>query len=301
MRNQKLEMAEKNKFKRRWRRHLWRFNRLNPSDSLTISTKQGRFKIRNAYRDAVSQSLYVEREFEQDMMDEYFELADKIGGSKSSERGTILDIGANTGIISVAMLNDYGFQNAIAIEPDPLNFAFLEANMALNGHSEKVTGINKAVSDAKTKLTFELSEVNHGDHRIRKEVSNRSDDLHNEVNRKTIEVAGDTLDNLLSEIDPKVVDGISLVWIDVQGHEGYVFKGAKEFLKRKIPLVSEIWPYGVKRSGMEVAEFCEIIKSNWSTFWVRRRRGYIQYPIDYFDYFFQELDYGDDHDNVFLM
>ena len=40
-----------------------------------------------------------------------------------------------------------------------------------------------------------------------------------------------------------------LIWMDTQGFEGYVLKGANNLLKFRMPMVLEFWPYGLKRSG----------------------------------------------------
>jgi len=50
-------------------------------------------------------------------------------------------------------------------------------------------------------------------------------------------------------------DDVDLVWIDVQGHEGQLLSGASALLERRLPVVMELWPYGLRRAGgLELVE-----------------------------------------------
>jgi hypothetical protein len=43
---------------------------------------------------------------------------------------------------------------------------------------------------------------------------------------------------------------ISLLWIDTQGYEGFVIKGAlQEIQRERFPICLEFWPFGLERSG----------------------------------------------------
>lgn len=48
-----------------------------------------------------------------------------------------------------------------------------------------------------------------------------------------------TLDSIIP------ADGVGLVWIDTQGHEGHVLSGASQLLASQAPIVLEFWPYGL--------------------------------------------------------
>ena len=90
----------------------------------------------------------------------------------------------------------------------------------------------------------------------------------------------------------------SLLWIDAQGYEGYVFAGGKDLLTLGIPAVSEIGPYGIRRSGMSLAGFAATVSSIWSDYWVERRERFIRYPISVFDRYIEELGTEDYFENV---
>ncbi len=45
-------------------------------------------------------------------------------------------------------------------------------------------------------------------------------------------------------------DDVKYIWVDTQGHEGFVLDGAKKLLQsRKIPLFIEFWPDEMRRVG----------------------------------------------------
>ena len=49
-----------------------------------------------------------------------------------------------------------------------------------------------------------------------------------------------------------MLDRVRLVWIDVQGHEARVLRGAGQLLQAGVPIVFELWPYGLRRAkGLE--------------------------------------------------
>ena len=65
----------------------------------------------------------------------------------------------------------------------------------------------------------------------------------------------------------------------MQGYEGYAFRGAANLLTRGVPVVSEVWPYGIERAGMSLETYCEIVGGIWSTYWTEHRGKFVQHPI----------------------
>ncbi len=154
----------------------------------------------------------------------------------------IVDVGANIGTVSVTAVKRGVFKRAIAIEPGPLNFTLLTANILLNGISDQIITHNIALgSTDDDHLTFELSDSNFGDHRIR--VRNDAG-LYEEDQRKTLMIKSKTLDSVVSNIN----SANALIWMDTQGYEGHVLTGAPITLAKQIPLVIEFWPYGMNRT-----------------------------------------------------
>ena len=156
---------------------------------------------------------------------------------------TLIDVGANIGTVCIPSVNRKLFKKAIAIEPDPLNFNILTANVSINDLSDKIVLCNMALGRRDNEeLTLELSEDNHGDHRIR---VSEVDGEYNELLRKTIRIKSETLDKVVGDVDPNG----TLIWLDVQGFEGHVLAGATKALQVRTPLVIEFWPYAMVRSG----------------------------------------------------
>jgi FkbM family methyltransferase len=280
--------------KRRLRyEYLRRFD--NPA---TLTTRQGIFRVPIGVRDPISRELFLRGEFELDLIGEAMDLLRTLKG-RPMGKGTVLDVGANNGVISIGMLFTGQLDRAIAIEPEPTNFARLKENVSLNRFDDAILCINSAVSDRKASLEFELSDINYGDHRVRVSTGAASvEDRYNEAGRAVITVPADTLDALIAGLPGGVVDTISVMWVDVQGYEGFVFAGAREFLARDVPVVSEVWPYGITRSGMSLASFDALVKGIWPNFWVKRRDRFVRYPIAAFSSFLDELARPSDYDNV---
>jgi FkbM family methyltransferase len=279
------------KIKRRYRKTIWKSLRFFKK-SITISTHQGVFKLPTGTRDPISKSLFVNKGYELDFFNEVMNLLQGKNYFNKGE-GTIVDIGANNGAISIGALINGEVADAIAIEPDTFNFALLQENIKQNNLEHVFKTFNCAVSDNKSILQLELSKSNFGDHRIQKPTDVK--ELFKESKRKVVDIESDTLDSLLRDVDPKK---ISFIWADVQGHEGYVFQGAKNILAKKIPVVSEIWPYGIQRSGMSKKQFCDIVISQWSHYWVKQQSGFIQYSTKDFHKFLEKLGDKGDFDNV---
>ena len=78
-----------------------------------------------------------------------------------------------------------------------------------------------------------------------------------------------SLDEFIENNSEICVDDVSMVWMDIQGHEGKFLQGAYGFLsKQKIPVVMEFWPYGLLRSGTTKEEFLSIIKKLFTHFYI---------------------------------
>lgn len=276
----------------------WKLHR-RFGDSVTLATQQGIFKLPLDTNDAISRHLYSRREFELEWVVDSLAFLREQQLCPPRGQGTVLDIGANNGVISIGMLTTGEFDKAIAIEPDPRNFALLQDNVAANDLAGRYTSLNYAASDQPSELEFELSENNYGDHRIRsKHPESSSQELFNESQRRVIKVPADTIDNLLDGLPTDEARRVSLVWIDVQGYEGYVFRGAANLLSEGVPVVSEIWPYGIQRAGMSLESYCQIAASIWTKFWTERHGRFTQHPIAELPDYVAKFGRSSKHENV---
>jgi FkbM family methyltransferase len=160
--------------------------------------------------------------------------------------GTLYDIGANIGVICIPAVARGLAARAVAFEPAPGNFRLLVANAHINGMEGAIACHNVALGpeDGQT-LEFELAGTNYGDHRVRVTGAPGS---FGESQREVIQVSAGRFDTFVTDIDP----ANSLLWMDVQGYEGQVLDGAQAALATGVRLVTEVWPYGLRRcEGLE--------------------------------------------------
>jgi FkbM family methyltransferase len=204
-----------------------------------------------------------------------------------------IDVGANIGTHIIAALLGVGFSEATAFEPVPELFKVLQENISINNLSQKSALFNLALSKKKTILQVELSPHNTGDNRIVK--SNRLS-KHNEYLWEKTTVSTVALDNITMLKDQQLnfqsFDNLksilhsdelfmigynqsvssqslltaalnknnALAWIDTQGHEPDIFRGAKKLIKSDIPMVTEFWPYGLIRAGFSFNSYWKHLK-----------------------------------------
>lgn len=135
--------------------------------------------------------------------------------------GTLIDVGANVGSVSLLMADT--IENAVLFEPNPVAAARARENLALNQLDFKVYEL--ALSDTNGEIRFEC----HGavDVLAHVAVSAPSD-------QTTRVFQCITFDEFLRQHgDPDFP--VSLVKIDVEGHENSVLRGMRQFLAEKRP------------------------------------------------------------------
>lgn len=176
--------------------------------------------------------------------------------------------GGYIGMSSIGFLNFDLFDKAIIFEPNPVSFSLIKKNIEQNNFSSQISAFNVALSNRSSELTMELSQKNFGDHRIRQPGEIKKGH-YQEENRKTINVRSVSFDEFIKEHDQIDFKNISMVWMDIQGHEGKFLQGAYDFLSsQKIPVVMEFWPYGILRSGTTKNEFLSSLNKLFTHFYV---------------------------------
>ena len=269
---------------------------------LTFRTRQGKLTVWTKDR-AIGKALFVYREFELGWVRAALDFLRSSGRLPPVGRGTVLDIGANIGVISIGMVLKKEFQRAVAIEADPDNYRLLQRNALQNGlGGERYYCVHSAASDQAVSVEFELSPSNLGDHRVRLCVQGGmrgEEEKFGESGRQVIEVEADRLDNILERLPGQATRDIAMAWIDTQGHEGKVFAGGEQVFSKDIPVACEFWPYGIRRSGMESDEFCNIAKRLWRNYWRwRAGKSFVCEKIGELGKLFDELGRGVAHENV---
>lgn len=242
----------------------WSLKYYRAEHDVTLETENGLLSVSN--KDwLIGKHLFVHREFEIEFIKNSIEFLRQEGWLKAGTNETVLDIGANLGMIGIAMLKKGFFKNALAFEPAPKSFRLLEKNVGQNNLEEKVKCFNIALSSENTAFEMEIASDNSGDNRVK---LTDEKGKYDEQKRRTIEIEAVTFDGFL-DMHPEIDrEKIELIWMDIQGHEGHFFKGAEKFLnERKIPCVSEFWGYGIKRAGMTEDKYCRILKTCFTHFY----------------------------------
>ena len=136
--------------------------------------------------------------------------------------GTLVDVGAHVGSVSLLLADK--IENAILFEPNAVAAARARENLARNGLGFKVYEF--ALSDRNSQIPFEChGTVDVGAHVV------VNDSRSNSANGV---VQCITFDEFLRQHgDPEVP--VSLVKIDVEGHENSVLCGMRQFLGEKRP------------------------------------------------------------------
>ena len=286
--NKKKVLKKMRRFRTKFRHELYRMHGFL-HDSVTVRTNQGLMTIPTRDK-GVAASLFQERQHEYDSSLNAVNFLKETGFIAQGDL-CMLDVGANIGHISIGLLLANQIQQTIAVEPEPGNFGFLQQNVKQNGLSKRMLGLQLAVGDRETILEMEIAPLNRADHRIRSKPSSSVTEQNGESSRNIIEVQSLPLDRIvkLPEIQQAGISSPSFMWIDVQGFEGYAFKGGASVLDGGLPTVAEIWPYGILRAGMDLAYFTEIVSTFWSDYWIERRERFIRYPISTFDRYLDEL------------
>jgi FkbM family methyltransferase len=167
---------------------------------------------------------------------------------------TFLEVGANFGVYSLPAVAEHGFGRAVAYEPDPSAFGLLERNIERNALGQKVAAHNSALSAAPGELTLKLGSFNAGDNRIISPGAATDGD--------TVRVPARTFDD---EVDAGHIplNDLALAWIDVQGHELDVLRGARRLLGAGVPLVIEYASAMGSRDKLD--ELGELLATSYAT------------------------------------
>lgn len=195
-----------------------------------VEARLGRLEVRVSTSDrTIARSVYTSGDWDPLLVGTAFDALDALGVAYRGK--TFLEVGANFGVYSLPAVAEYGFAHAIAYEPDPAAYELLVGNAARNGLAERVSARHAALSSTAGELTLSLGGFNAGDNRIVR-ADGRA------PRRPTVRVPALTFDQEVAagRIGPAE---LGLVWLDVQGHEYDVLRGARELLSGDAALVVE--------------------------------------------------------------
>jgi FkbM family methyltransferase len=177
----------------------------------------------------------------------------------------VLDIGANIGFYTRLFSHWVGSTGKIiSFEPDVLNFRRLKDN---TGKLQNTIIFNKAVGNENGKITLYQSDNLNVDHRTYKP----------EIFTHSYAVDVVALDHFLSDITTSV----DFVKIDIQGFEYNAIKGMTQLLKKNkhIKILSEFWPYGLKKSGSSAVHYFELLSNLGFTVFLLENKSMVKLSI----------------------
>jgi len=181
-----------------------------------LKNKRGIWKIRHHSDFDYTINSYHELEIEQ-----HFKFS----------QGIFLDIGAHIGKWSIFVAKSSPEIVVYSFEPNPIVFKYLQENIKLN-QLKNIIPINLGVSSKKEKLCFYMPETMTSTAKI----------VSCSTNKDVIEIETTSIDEFIhkTKINPLK---ITLIKIDVEGHEFEVLKGMKKLLKmlpNDIKIICEI-------------------------------------------------------------
>ena len=280
---------------------VWKTLSFTQICGLTAKSIQGKFRIAKAAikaNDYIHYSLYVNKYFEYDIYRRSVDFL-KAKDLLRCEGNTLLDIGVNNGVITIGAILSKEFDFSIGVDGCEDHIKSCQENLKLNQIENSVKLFKEIVSDQKRLVYFQKSKTNFGQH----SVSGGNEDfkyIFDEDENTKISVQSTTLDTIVKPYLHKVQRGNSLLWIDVEGHEGFVFKGSNDLLSKNIPCVMELCPYMVRRSGMEIEDYISIIQKYWKEFWIIREHKIVNYPTSVLSNFINEFEEEGSYQNIIL-
>lgn len=226
------------------RRRVWLPVRRYVAPETVIFLDAMRFRI-DLRDNVIARHLFLEGHYEIELQ--------RFFGTLPLHGRTCIDVGANLGLHTVLLGKLVGSHGRVlAFEPELRNCELLEENIARNGLERTVTLLRIAASDKERTLHLQLNSGNFGDHEI----------VSDSANPRSVQVVtAKPLDSVTDEIPENTV---SLIKIDVQGHEGFVLSGMTKTIQRNpdVVIAIEISPAHLAAQGTTatdvVAGFLEL-------------------------------------------
>jgi FkbM family methyltransferase len=173
--------------------------------------------------------------------------------------GIVIDGGANTGFYSLLAACASADNRTLAFEPDPVVYGLLRANIDANNLGSFIVTEAAALSGGEGVAPLYVPAQDHGLVETSSSLESRFKPRHYE----TIEVKTVTVDGLTAVTSPPG-QNVSVIKIDVAGHECAVLRGAVETVARHRPVIF-----------MEILERADI---GFLSHFIARQ-GYVDVPL----------------------
>jgi FkbM family methyltransferase len=229
---------------------------LGRTDSAMVSRRGIRWQL--DLREGIDLAIYLFGCFEYDTVRAYRKLL-KPGN-------TVLDIGANIGAHTLPMAHCvFPAGRVVAFEPTAYAYGKLRQNISLNPaiagmiQAEQIILVGTDNSQLKPRLYSSW------------QIHESGLDSHPKHGGRMMDTTGARHETLDSYIAEHKISAVSLIKLDVDGHECQVLRGAHELLQRDKPiLLMEIMPYGLDEAGASLDELLGILCAH----------GYSLYDLD---------------------
>jgi FkbM family methyltransferase len=213
--------------------------------------------------------LFVDGAYERDAIDSLIQWA------KNNDRPRlIVDVGANVGTTSIPFASA-GF-TVVAIEPVPVTFAMLEANVRDNDLQGQVRCIQRAVAHGSRTVemwTTHGSGLSEVAVRGKSPVFTRTGRV--AVDLVPVEAAG--LTEIIDQSHLRIED-VGLVWCDAQGSETQVLQSGSQLWNAGVPIYLEVDPENLEcHGGLEL--FLRCAEQHFSTFLSRQALATAELPV----------------------
>ncbi|MBS0546310.1 MAG: FkbM family methyltransferase [Proteobacteria bacterium] len=198
---------------------------------------------------AIDWLLTLSGEWEKPHLTKLFELARQ--QMPHAQKGAIfLDIGAHWGLYALKAHQSKMFEQIVAFEPDPFNYAQLQANLFLNSAEAAIRAYPLAATDGDRTFTlFQRNPHNRGATRV---VA-----AEEQGGQKNI-VRGTTVDSLID-----VSDKLLVIKIDVESHELETIAGMmKLFARNRFVIQIEIWDTPKEESDRRLKFLTELFAAH---------------------------------------
>lgn len=149
------------------------------------------------------------------------------------DRGLVLDIGANLGVMSAYLAQKNNSWKMVAIEPIPLHVTVIHRFFRYK-KLNNIDIVEKAISDkdgwVEMKVPLEEGMLQHG---------LASLEIQNDRSGELYQVHAITLDELMGQYPDEMLIGIK---IDVENHEWEVLQGGLQTIRKYQPIImAELW------------------------------------------------------------
>ncbi len=253
--------------------HWWAM-RSRHTGEVTADTWNGRLTF-HCSDGLIGKFLFVRRAYEQHYITRVIAYLDA-AGLRTASRDVVLDVGANIGMIAIALVKHGWYRQAIAFEPEPYNFRLLRHNVLQNGLDGTIACREVALSSHCGEGDLVVCQGNSGAHFMQAAPEIGTTAVAAPV---SLRVKTATCDEILAAEFGHLVDRVGLVWLDIEGHESHFFRGSSRLLAQGVPVVSEFYPQAIERAGFSPGEYRDLVARRFTHVCIDTDGHFVEQPI----------------------